>query len=443
MEGNSIPGLLRFSSVEGGRIELMGFLPDAPETPGWSKVEPRLDIILGRSERGERITLFKNSRASRGVRLETGHSSFYVKFIFIGEHFLNEDEINFDSFTAYYSEIDNWFDFYGFKTSTDGRELRYKEPNPVEFRIRDDYQIKIYSSIEYNISPADRQYEYRERIPVDIISDKRRSFFDFLTIVSKFNSFISFALMKQNYLTNLIARTKAGKEISASDYSRNNVRVYFLQERISLPSARNRFLFTLSDIEAKIQLYVGNWFERLDELGPFFSLFFSIVKPSDLAIENKFLNCIQAIEGYHRIRNPIGPEVLAAHEKRVTEIAEKSPEYKNWIKYKLENLYGPSLFERLEDIINNYIPKNYDDLVFKEIECKKDLFIRQTVIIRNNLIHLDSKKKPVTLDIKYCVRVLRRLLILVLLRECGFEFDKIKRKFDTNINIAIRDPDIW
>ncbi len=146
-------------------------------------------------------------------------------------------------------------------------------------------------------------------------------------------------------------------------------------------------LFMLGEAPGGWASLVPKWIELCDEVGDALNLYFANVYAPPAYVEARFLVMIQAIEIYHRQRNPGVPS--DAHKKRMKAIKKGCPEYWPWLARNLSNSWEPSLKVRLEELVDECEP------VFAPlIGADTRAFVRTVVDSRNHYTHWSQPSKP-------------------------------------------------
>jgi len=135
-----LPGTLTFSPHKGFSLEVKGSFQT-------SKL-PELDIILGYSYQGEKITLYRCFEVSHalgfpGIPIQT----FLAHFGFIGAHFAQSPEIKFKKISVKYHYLDEWLSVSGFDITFQPNEylseVKYKLSEPIEINLGKDVKILL------------------------------------------------------------------------------------------------------------------------------------------------------------------------------------------------------------------------------------------------------------------------------------------------------------
>jgi hypothetical protein len=185
------------------------------------------------------------------------------------------------------------------------------------------------------------------------------------------------------------------------------------------------FLFCEEDLEKSLQYYLKNWLKKYQLVYTPFSLYKSAIY-SEKNIETKFLLLSQAVESYHRrfrkgyyiSESDFRSEVLKPLYKAIPVQLDRS--FKQSLKKRLEYGYEYSLRKRIKDLIdeNRNILQRY-------FQVPGNL-ASKIVDTRNHLTHFDKANHGTRSNsLGFYITILKKLFELSLLREIGFEQDKI------------------
>jgi len=141
---DKICGTLRFAPRKEILLDLLGTISSPNEH--FNEVF-RIDIIHGISAEGKKITLHKcyeKTCFSHSPGFPT--SSYGCRYIYVGTHFNDSDNIKFKEVYISYSHLDEWINISGFEISppADGTIcVKYKKPEAIKKIIKEDLNILI------------------------------------------------------------------------------------------------------------------------------------------------------------------------------------------------------------------------------------------------------------------------------------------------------------
>jgi len=439
---SKIPGTFSFSPQEGLFLELQGSFKEKGRY-GFS-----IPIILGFSETGEQITLYKCYEKSLSTHFpETPKSVFLVEYGFIGAHFVKSQEIKFKKVSVKYHYLNEWFNKSGFSIcpscseSTDRFQVKYKLPERVEIKLKNGFKI----SIDTKVSPPPHQYFVALEKEVHIKEE------NFLTIEPptelSFEEFLKWIHIFQELLFVLIFDICIYPVEIYGYTTRNrdpNEEIKIIYQ--FLPSGITRSgkhvlipLIPYSFVEEKIEFIFNNWVEKFEKLSFVSELYFYYVcNRKHLSIDLQFLTLVTALEAYHR--KMIRSKDLSDEEykKRLEAILENVPsEYKDWLRKKLEYANEPSLRKRIKEILDTLGDINCI-IQLVPTKDKKKKFIHDIVKNRNSLIHpIPGSENKVSewSELFWIVQKLNIIVEICLLRELGLTNSEINEIFtDQEIN---------
>jgi hypothetical protein len=203
-------------------------------------------------------------------------------------------------------------------------------------------------------------------------------------------------------------------------------------------------LFLLSDIDERFEEHIVRWFERVPELGPVLDHYFSTLHVEFVYLETRFMNFVQAIEGYHRRRlnrtmyddatfNTYRDAILEHVSGKPRQLAKKVLKYANEV----------SLQDRMKDVLSE-LPEPGMSIVaagaMGGTKLDADGFAKRVAYRRNLMAHaLDEDTddgdgdvrglddyQPHPRELATFMYQLRTLVEALLLHELGFESQKIE-----------------
>lgn len=428
-----IYGILKIYHDIFSELELFGLLKDKKMSA--ILIEPKL--ILGQSIKGEEITLYKCSEYTT----RNDRSLFHVNSVFIGLHFIDEEQIRFKNIYVEYLYLDNWFwqgnDFEIKDFPNDETHISYKPSSSIQVDLSNiglDYKIQIKTGIEGNANFGPKSkitYEQKTFVEITTTNSNMKSFNDFNVIIILLQDFFSFGIMKPAYPILIRGETESFKKNQNYKTYPSLIEIYYLIRRTpNLNENLNIFnmLFCFKDISNKLELVLKKWFKKENSLSAVFQLYFTSLYSPSLYLEYQFLSLVQAIEAYCRIRYK-GKYVSEGEYELISDKILKSviENTKDGLQRSLMNRlkYGNelSLKTRIcrlfkEDIeITNLFIKNKENFIDKVIET------------RNYLVHQDESLKDLSFKEEELFSTNIKLKIMIeisLLKEIGFASEEIK-----------------
>lgn len=400
-------------------------------------------FILGQGEDVGKITLFQSSE----YECDLSNSSFYVDTIFIGSHFIKEEQLKFLNVSVEYLFLTNWvnpintlkYKFYkGEKLRISYKPLHSKVVYLPKTRLHFKLQIKTVLSGGMNFG-AGSQVNYKENTVINIKSTTKRlhQFREFKSIILSIQDFFSFIFQTPSYLISIFGKPNLNKNILLNP----SIQIYFPlrgEPDIDRGFDFRSTLFFYHEISDKYQLILKNWFEKEEKLKPVYKLYLASLYNYDMYLEYKFLSLIQAIEAYHRIKykgldkymqDDEYKVVLDKLKEKLSNLLEKSFKKSLFTKLRYGNEY--SLRKRFKILFSNNFVK-----IFKISKPKLERFIERVVDTRNYLIHQDNELESITFhdnEFFHANLILKTLIEIHLLGELGFEVEELQKFYQKKI----------
>jgi hypothetical protein len=189
-------------------------------------------------------------------------------------------------------------------------ELRYEQPEPVEWTIEGDSKVSILSEFATTgdfISFAG----LRQRTLFVVKSPTRQTIGEYLEGICWYlQTFLTLGTGQPQSITYL--RATASSVEAEGRASPVHVDVLFGQEPVRAPSAATprEALFSRTDLGDRLEVSLNRWISRGKALRPVYSLYFGTFFNQAMYVEHQFLNMMQAVESYHRL--VLGGEYLEA-----------------------------------------------------------------------------------------------------------------------------------
>lgn len=261
-----VPGVFSFSQEEGGYLNLNGgFLEKTPENLNiLNNKGDRQELILGESNSGEKITLWRCTSFSHSFNyMFSNQIKYRANIIFRNIHFNNSKEIKFRKLRIHYQHLIKWMlDSSGLKRIF--IEDTSKKEEHINLDINNDYLIHI--NIYRNLP-----WEFQQII----------------------NSFFNFLL---NQRINILRLT------GYLDKSSDTIEIIYQQ--IEKPKVESNLSNIKILIPSKLFMqfpenYINKWISVSKKNRTVLILYNLLFLNEKLFIEERFLAIIQAIEAYH------------------------------------------------------------------------------------------------------------------------------------------------
>lgn len=439
-------GLLEFSFKTGLRLQLSGTLDDYFEKWGEGEIvkplggfEKDYQIIHGLTvDKNYKITLLYSQQLGYKLSMPGIFSeTVYPRFALIGEHFTNIEDIQFSKAVLEYSLLDEWATSSGFQVTLARNEeskkffedyqLKYKHPEDIHFNIDD-----LRFSIKFNLSAPifiKRKMILNESTILTIEESDQLCINDWLTkYIFPLRNFFSLATSIPNDVSNIFLYKKGDK---------NSAQLLFGQKIYGFDESKTHHienkLFVLSDID-DLSTCFSNWFKFNELFEEVSNLYFNIVYSPELDFKNQFLNLVQAMEIYHRIKYVDHKRWTEEEFKNKKEkiINQLSPEDQEFVANQMRYANEPNLQERLIKIIND-VGTPLIPLMGKVSE-----FTDRIAKTRNYLNHNNPKIKKYILtgvDRYWAMETLLLLLKVCFLSEIGFSPELIEKIIKRNVKL--------
>lgn len=343
--------------------------------------------------------------------------------------------MKFGQLDVHYSNLNEWVNIYGFKhqpPSDNKREITvsYAMPKPVEVSI-DKFKLSIV--FEAKRSFKAEEVAIKQKTYIRITYPEEKPLEECLRAIYHVGNFLTFAVGEPVYPLSIEGKTEVSKQ--KYDDKEFYLPVEIFQISLYLPKQPKRIgsynmFLPFENISDVFEDVIKAWFEKIEQLEPVYDLYFGTLYNPRMYLQHQFLNLTQAVEAYHRrtMKNYELPE--EEHAKRLEEIIKTAPsEHKEWLNNKLAYSNEPTLRKRLKEIFEML------GISSKEIFSDENHFISKVVDTRNYLTHYDEKLKEKAArgkELFDLAKKLEKLLKMCILRELGFDQDKIKTLIHPN-----------
>lgn len=359
--------------------------------------------------------------------------------MFIGAHFKNESDLIFKSASFRIDNLEEWVNISGFKINSDYQQSKinfeYQLPKPEKIYSNRKFDIWIdFFTKEYKISKKClNKFDLEQYVELRIDFSANTHINEILELLNIIIRFLTLVITKPVEIktislvsnTNEFALERYNKFKDKIDYINSHVKCYLNENTIKCYD----MIFSYPAIKNKFQEVLNKWFLSYENLEPVFNLFFATIFNSKLYTNDIFLNLIRAIESYHRRVydiNEISKEECA---KRIKELIEIKPEYKEWLNIRLKYAFELTLRKRLKKLFSEF------DNLFNDYISDSKIFSDRLTDTRNYYTHFDENLKQNCfhgLELYYAGLKLKILLIACFLKELGFNIDEIDKMIKEN-----------
>jgi ApeA-like protein/HEPN superfamily Apea-like protein len=434
LEENKLPGTLTFSQEDGAILELVGVFDSKKMEP-----VPQLPIILGITQQGKPITLYKciiNNWTYPLVGL--GGGKYRAHFVFEGVHFETEEQIRFNQLCGNYTDLNAWVDIYGFAIEVDTSDgkfvsnIRYEKPTSQFFEVGDGFEVGIgFSSHGPKHSIIQTEAEISQRAYLVVKSKNDDICFD--TLFKQLNTFtylLQFGVQRIPYPLSVFGFSKENpQELGDGKAYYPEINIYYTpiepiaNQKEKLPQ---EFLYTFRDLSAD---QISAWFTSFEKYETIIHLYRSLFYSNRLFIDAKFLNIAQSLESLHSIL--FNGEYLS---------------YDKFVEQKEKALQSvpAELTEWVEDALSNANYKRFRQKIFELLNNKKEtagrfvddleLFAKRVTSTRNEFVHHNKQKWTFQKEeLPSAIYRLTMIFELYLLEVLGFSDDKVKELLEPEV----------
>jgi hypothetical protein len=450
-------GTLTFSRGQGITLDIMGQL-SGPKLPKNLVGDP-VEIIWGRSEEGELITLSKCQSVGMtmgGVWTE----SYLVNCVFVSKNawFAPGEHVTFTSLTLQYTHLAEWVGFSGFTApslnefnefiQSKKAQIIYERPSDLPPINVGDYAVSIrFGNSWPSIGPAIQKatIEQHTSIFIEPRNSKEIILDDAFILARGIQNFLSL-VMYANPIYPLVieGKVRIGEETSEKE-PHATMRLLYVPAETKKPSERitkRDIVFSYKDVadiwEAALNKMVVVEDGKLElAFNEFFAEYFT---PPEFT-EDQFIAVLRALEALHRRTREKGyympkEEYSETLLTRLNDQIDKAlldgdinRDFHESLKQQLSRGYQYSLSARLDDLFTAY----GTDFLALFAGKKKSDFIREIVATYNWLTHSDPEYRDDALDRggEFALLNLRLQLfvIAVLLHYVGIPLEKVEKMF--------------
>ena len=386
------------------------------------------DFIHGDSQDGI-LTLFQCSPVGRHTSNGIDTVTYSINYIFIGAYFANESQIIFDAVDVSFSRLNSWVQTHGFDSSprgTNSISISYTQPESIPAVINETMSLSIGFSVQDSFHRGnERRHEISENVLISLASKKKLNLYEFLKLIQHLRNFFSLAIMGPEHPISIVGYSDQFFQDLGIGKIPKPIQIIYSQGDLPDTSYYNlgNMMFVFEQISDNFELYVKNWFERIDTLGIVGNLYFGTLYNQYSYLNEKLLGVFTSLESFHRIfrDGKIWSDDYFSQlkSKIINSVPEKDKsDVGNRFRYANEF----TLRRRLKDLVHEF---NY--ILTPERGYDED-FVGLIVDTRNYYAHYDLASKDHTIQDQNLPRFISRLRVLVeacFLSEMGFNKEKI------------------
>lgn len=426
--GRKISGKLNYKFGESATLSIDGIFGEKDKHEFYQ-------VILGDCK-GNEITLVGCFRTHYNIstkltkeRREYKQSEFHVLYMFKGFHFAKREDIQFSRIKIKYSHLRDWlgekvFDFSKEEETEEEYVLKVKKPPTNEISLKN-LNVSIIGAVSFDTGPFDDSYERTALIRVD--TTEKTHFENLFRIIYHLKNFLSLVTGEAISILSI-----TGEIPEKTDELPEQIEIYNSQT-IGENNSKNYFTYTptpveYKDISDRMQFYLNNWFEIINNFEPTYELYFRTMNTKS-SIISEFLSLSQAIEAYTSRTSKNGiidKDLFEQHALKLKEIiknlpVESQPEFENKIKF----MNRKSLRRMTKELCQS---QKYN-ILFKVFIENEQEFIGKFVDTRNYYTHydLEAKGRIDVSELIFLTEKLRFMVRTILLRELGFEDKYLER----------------
>ncbi|MFM6844702.1 MAG: hypothetical protein ACKPKS_13095, partial [Dolichospermum sp.] len=300
-----LAGICRFTSFEGGELEIIGNSDYLIEF----NIVNQPFIILGTTVKNGDITLYDCFLRKK----EKGNGVFlyyvYVNLIFLGHHFYNDSNVKFNQISIHYSFINEWVNnqILDFVQSENAEEHIVNKGGEqlAQASIDNNYSLSININYGKSVSLFEK-ITIDRKVFITIDSSQERHYKDYIKIMSYTRNFLTLAITKPVFPLIMNGFISQDGVIS----------VVRILGKLSSPAndilasklSWHEMFFTFHDISDKFELFIKNWFDKAKDMATIYQLYCGVLEnPNSYYPQQEFLSLIQSLESY--CQKDINPEL--------------------------------------------------------------------------------------------------------------------------------------
>ncbi|MFM6041369.1 MAG: HEPN domain-containing protein [Dolichospermum sp.] len=418
-----LAGICRFTSFEGGELEIIGNSDYLIEF----NIVNQPFIILGTTVKNGDITLYDCFLRKK----EKGNGVFlyyvYVNLIFLGHHFYNDSNVKFNQISIHYSFINEWVNnqILDFVQSENAEEHIVNKGGEqlAQASIDNNYSLSININYGKSVSLFEK-ITIDRKVFITIDSSQERHYKDYIKIMSYTRNFLTLAITKPVFPLIMNGFISQDGVIS----------VVRILGKLSSPAndilasklSWHEMFFTFHDISDKFELFIKNWFDKAKDMATIYQLYCGVLEnPNSYYPQQEFLSLIQSLESY--CQKDINPELKT---ERIN-----NPNFNRNLNLKIMSLFKSKTFQ---EIIKHLSQHENAFNVFLDGKSKND-FVNEIVKIRNTLSHGSGYNGDVYVkNFRLQIDRLKVIVEILLLKELGFDKETIVNiilRSETRLNI--------
>ena len=286
-----------------------------------------------------------------------------VEIILEGRHFLRAEDVVFSEATFHLSHLNEWYQTSGMNVEVENADdekrkltVSYQRPNPIGFEYIGGY-IEFGHNWQFTFPRFLTGAAIVENVSIYLRPDKNIHMLAFLNdCVDAVSSFIALCQAREVSIIEIHGRAAAdcADKTPAERKSVPTIKLHLKRQvrddegKELLP---HDMVCTFEDVRTDIKELFKNWICLFRAIKPVLRLFLEILGAKELST-NLFLNSVQAIEAFHRLRR--GGQVLTNKEYEALVLSAVSAlpdKHKKWFSDQLKFGNEIPLRKRLVELL--------------------------------------------------------------------------------------------
>ena len=337
--------------------------------------------------------------------------------------------------TVYYDNLPVWVQSSGFKLNllkTEGNfDLSYRRPKTQRYRISEDLTLSIGFRLGELPWPHSRTVHLTEKPYVTFSATEPRTLEFFRTKIQEFGDFLTFACLHVSSYEEVLLEANFKWKLDSRDERVYPLAHYFDGQHLNSDEPASRLshfdILFADSTPGDLSSVFRNWFDLAETLKPVRLLYRAAFSPTQHESETRFLFLCQAVEAYHRLRRPgtymdqetFDDDILPGLKKCIP--SDLQSDHRRALKDRLKWGNERSLRHRLKALYRENRHPVLDHFFGQDL-------VNHAVNARNALTHhgsTDDFNEAYRPHLLRYMFLLRTLLELSLLRDCGFSDAKI------------------
>ncbi len=426
-----ISGRLRFDDKKGVELDLIGTF-DSFHAASKEKDHPR---ILGLVAGGKSVTLENCLNGGTSGELLSGfhRQSHSAQFLFQGAHFEPDESLEFTSISVATDHLAHWVQRAEIETAVD-RNISNRRSVSMNLTVPENETLDLergrlslgfFWKTEGDSLTSKRlthackfKLEFDDLVPLPKLLRFGQAIQDLVTIGIDVPVLFSSVELKR---PDVVHKFEDGTHIDLpiTFFAAPAAKV----ERSPKPPPRHRIIFSYEQLGGING--VAAWLAVAEKFRPVLGSLLSF-RYSPMYMENKFQNCLQAAETFHRIglTNEIDPKAVFKSKKRKALRNVPSRVQRDWINRELQYANEKRLRRRLDEMAS------LAGTIFSELVGDPIAWTKRVTNQRNALVHRDPRRTVSDSNggtLYFLAESAYFLVVLCLLRECGVPDEVLQR----------------